>query len=361
MTPAKTQNTLSLEKYKMNFLCALGALAGETLLKSFVKHSKDFIGGDAMKNIRTIAAKFWFIWAGLLWLLTSPVAAATVKLACSAKDTIGNAVKKLKPGDTLSVTGTCNENLIIPEETARIVLDGQGKATISGPDTAIPTIVVNGRGITIKGFTVTGGRDGIVVSRGGQAVIDRNTIQGTGRFGVQVNQSSFAVIVNNTIQNNQGNGITLGGSSYAVIGFFTALDKTASPNTIQNNGGNGISVNRSSNARITGNTIRNNKLNGVFVGRGSQADITSSTIDGNGMSGIDVSQNSSVQLGADKGTGIFESPNTTSMGNAQFGIRCTVNSSVDGRIGTLNGNNGAKEFDNSCVDSLEAVVLGKQQ
>jgi parallel beta-helix repeat protein len=314
-----------------------------------------------MKKIKTIVASVSLVIAGLLWLVTSPAQAAIIKLTCSAKDTIGNAVKKLKPGDTLSVTGTCNENVAIPEETTRVVLDGQGKATINGPDTSNPTIVVNGRGITIKGFTVTGGRDGIVVSRGGQAVIDGNTIQGTARFGVQVNQTSFAVIVNNTIQNNQGNGITIGGSSYAVIGFFTTLDKTANPNTIQNNGQNGINVGRSSNARITGNTIRNNKLNGVMVNRASQADITSSTIDGNGMSGIDVSQNSSVQLGADKGTGIFESPNTTTAGNNQVGIRCTVNSSADGRLGTLNGNNGAKDFDNSCVDSLEAVVLGKQQ
>ena len=280
-----------------------------------------------MKKTKTIAAKLILVLAGLLWFLTSPGEGATIKLTCSAKDTIGNAVKKLKPGDTLSVTGTCNENLVIPEETVRVVLDGQGKATINGPDTSNPTIVINGRGITIKGFTVTGGRDGIVVSRGGQAVIGSNTIQGTGRFGVQVNQTSFAVIVNNTIQNN---------------------------------GHNGISVGRSSNARITGNMIRNNKLNGVLVTRASQADITSSTIDGNGMNGIDVSQNSSVQLGADKGTGIFESPNTTTAGNGQFAIRCTVNSSADGRIGTLNGNNGTKDFDNSCVDSLEPVVLGKQ-
>jgi parallel beta-helix repeat protein len=313
-----------------------------------------------MKKTKTIAAKFSLVLSVMLWLLTSPAYAATIKLNCSAKDTIGNMVKKLKPGDTLSVTGTCNENLVIPEEITRIVLDGQGKATISGSDVSIPTIAVNGRGITIKGFTVTGGRDGIVVSRGGQAVINGNTIQGTARIGLQVNQTSFAVIVNNTIQKNQTNGISIGGSSYASIGFVTALDKTASPNTIQDNGQNGISVQRSSSARITGNTIRNNKLNGVLVSRSSQADITSSTIDANGMSGINVSQNSSVQLGADKGTGIFEAPNTTTAGNSQFGIRCGVNSSADGRLGTLSGNNGAKDFDNSCVDSLEPVVLGKQ-
>jgi parallel beta-helix repeat protein len=305
-----------------------------------------------MEKTKMIIIKVSLLFGALLWLLTIPGQAATIKLSCGGKDTIGGALKKLKPGDTLSVTGTCNENLVIPEETARVVLDGQGRATINGPDVAIPTMEVRGRGITIKGFTVTGGRDAIVLNRGGQAVIDGNTVQGAARFGVQVNQTSFAVIVNNTIQNNQANGVIVGGSSYAVIGFFTTFDKTASPNTVQNNGQNGISVQRSSNARITGNTVRNNKLNGVIVSRGSQADITSSTIDGNGMSGVDVSQNSSVQLGADKGTGIFEAPNTTSAGNSQVGIKCTVNSSVGGRLGTLNGKGGAKDFDSSCVDSL---------
>ncbi len=249
-----------------------------------------------------------FILAGLLWLPLSIADAANVKLTCNDKNTIGNAVKKLKPGDTLLVTGTCNENLAILEDVVRVVLDGQGKATINGRDASIPTVEVRGRGITIKGFTVTGGRDGIVINRGGQAVIDGNTVQGTARFGVQVNQSSFAAIGNNTIQKNRSSGINVGGSSYAIIGFFTGQDTTASPNTIQDNGQHGVAVSRSSNARITGNTIRANKLNGVVVTRASQADITSSTIDGNGMSGIDVSQNSSVQLGAVKGQGSSSPP-----------------------------------------------------
>jgi parallel beta-helix repeat protein len=305
-----------------------------------------------MKWTNGIVARELIILVGLLWLPLSIAEAANVKLTCNGKSTIGNAIKKLKPGDTLSVTGTCNENLLITEDTFRVVLDGQGKATIQAQDKNIPTVEVRGRGITIKGFTVTGGRDGIVVNRGGQGVIDGNTINDTGRIGLQVTQSSFAVIVNNTIQNNRTSGISIGGSSYALIGIKSGLDTTASPNTIQNNGQNGISVSRSSNARITGNTIRNNKFNGVLVTRASQADITSSTIDGNGMSGIDVSHNSSVQLGADKGEGIFQSANTTTAENSQNGIKCTINSSADGRIGMLNGKNGPKDFDNSCVDSL---------
>ena len=274
------------------------------------------------------------------------------KVTCSAKDTIGNAVKKLKPGDTLLVSGTCNENLEIPFEAARITLDGQGKATISGPDSSKPTITIRGRGITLKGFSVTGGREGIQVPGGGEALIDGNTIQNVGRFGIQVNRGSSAVIVNNTVRDNAGNGITIGGSSYVLVGIRTGLDKTASPNTVENNGGVGITVGRSSSARIVGNTIRNNKGHGLSITRASQADVSNSTIEGNGGDGINLTQNSAVSLGVGTGTGIFELPNTTAANNNGVGLRCSGNSSVDGRLGSLNGSKGPKEFDSNCIDGL---------
>lgn len=305
-----------------------------------------------MKKIKTIAAKFLVLLVGLLWLSTSSGEAATTHLACSAKNTIGNALKKLKPGDTLLVSGTCNENVEIAVEASRITLDGQGKATVNGPDSSKPTIRVTGRGITVKGFTITGGAQGIQVWGGGDAEIDGNTIQNVGRFGIQLARTSTALIVNNTIWNNANNGITVGGSSYALIGIRSGLDKTTSPNTIESNGSHGISVSRASSARIVGNVIRNNKGNGLAVSRTSQADISNSTIEGNAQDGINVTQNSSVNLGVGTGTGIFDLANTTASNNGGVGIRCTKNSSVDGRLGSLNGGKGPKEFDASCVDGL---------
>ncbi|HXV78899.1 MAG TPA: right-handed parallel beta-helix repeat-containing protein [Candidatus Binatia bacterium] len=288
----------------------------------------------------------------LILLFTLPGEAATTKLTCSPKNTIGNALKKLKPGDTLLVTGSCNENVEIAVEVSRITLDGQGKATINGPDSSKPTIRVTGRGITIKGFTITGGQQGIQVWGGGDAEIDGNTIENVGRFGIQLARTSTALIVNNTIRNNANNGITVGGSSYALIGIRSGLDKTTSPNTIENNGGAGITVGRASAARIAGNTIRNNKGNGVTVTRTSQADISNSTIEGNGGDGINLTQNSAVSLGVGTGTGIFDLANTTASNNGGVGIRCSKNSSVDGRLGSVNGSKGPKEFDPSCVEGL---------
>ena len=66
-----------------------------------------------------------------------------------------------------------------------------------------------------------------------------------------------------------------------------------------------------------------------------------------------VNQNSNVRLGRRRGSGIIQLPNSTTLNNSHAGIRCRGNSSVDGRLGSLNGNKGTKDVDPSCVDSLK--------
>jgi hypothetical protein len=117
---------------------------------------------------------------------------------------------------------------------------------------------------------------------------------------------------------------------------------------MQNNGfgiveGNGVS------ARIVGNTISDQTGDAIQVVRDSHAEISSNQIFTNGGHGVEVGENSSVQLGEDSSTSIYDSPNA----NLGFGIRCTSGASADGRLGTLNGILAAKEFSSpTCVDSL---------
>ncbi len=326
-----------------------------------------------MKKLAPFAIRTLIVFAAFLWILSSVGEAATTQVDCSSAS-LQAAIEKAKPGDTLLVSGTCKENLVIHEEVARITLDGQGKATIEGRPDAGPTIRVRGRGITIKGFTITGGRNGLHVTGGGQATIDGNTIQGV-RRGILVNWSSSASITNNTIQNNRSTGITLVDTSFAKIGnntiknnrsgitiainsaawvgVFRPRDRTASPNIIENNEGNGIVVTLVSSARIVGNTIRNNKRAGINVTRASSAYISSNTTDGNGGNGITVTRNAQVSLGRRRGTKIFRLPNNTTSNNSGVGIRCASGSSVEGRLGSLHGNKGAKDIDPSCVDLLK--------
>ena len=64
-----------------------------------------------------------------------------------------------------------------------------------------------------------------------------------------------------------------------------------------------------------------------------------------------MSQNSYVQLGGE--AGILNAPNDTAVPNVGFGLHVSLNSSVDGRLATLTGADGAKKFDRSSTDALE--------
>ena len=62
----------------------------------------------------------------------------------------------------------------IDETFNNITLDGQNVATIDGGSSTV--VRVQGRGITIRGFTITGG-NGVVVRGGGTGVIDYNSFR----------------------------------------------------------------------------------------------------------------------------------------------------------------------------------------
>jgi parallel beta-helix repeat protein len=277
---------------------------------------------------------------------------ASHQLTCGSQLTINEALGQLDPGDTLLVSGACNENVVIPEGLANVILDGQGTATIDARDPGDPTINVRGTGITIRNFaSIARGETGILVTRGGAATIDRNIVQNAENNGIVVNLNSSARIVNNTVQSSPQSGIVITDSSSARIGFLATGDTVARPNIVRDNGENGITVGRGASARIVGNIISGNGDNGVIVTRVAHADVSSNTIDGNGGDGVFVFRNSGVDLGADSGSGIFDSPNTTNINNAGFGIRCAINSYGDGRLGTLNGAGGAVSFANNCVNA----------
>ncbi len=65
-------------------------------------------------------------------MLASVLIVATgdaASLTCGGQ-TISAALRTLPPGDTLFVSGTCTENLVIAEQVVNVILDGQGTATI---------------------------------------------------------------------------------------------------------------------------------------------------------------------------------------------------------------------------------------
>jgi len=156
----------------------------------------------------------WFF-----WLLPSVAKAATIQVDCSGSS-LQAALDVAVSGDIVEVINgsTCNENVTI---RTNITLDGLGTATIDGgPGATTTTVQVTSRGVTIIGFTITGGRNGIHVLNGATAEIDSNNIESVGTNGILVSRASSVLIINNTIQNNlNGSGIIINDSSAARIGF----------------------------------------------------------------------------------------------------------------------------------------------
>jgi hypothetical protein len=306
-----------------------------------------------MKKLKT-KSQWGFIVFGAFLLLLPSIGLGQVNCPGSSLQTAINAAS---PGATISVTGTCNENITIPWDKTNLTLNGGGTATINALSSTQGTVTVSSRIASLIGFNIMGGLNGIVVVRGGTANINGNTIQ-SGSVGIVVAQGSFAVIINNTIQNNPTAGIVVGDSASAYIGFNSTSDTVAQPNNIQNNA-IGIIVGASSSAKIVGNTISNNTGDGVQVVKVSHADIASNTINANGENGIFVTQSSGVNLGRDTGTTIFDLPNSTTINNGDKGLRCFIEGYAAGRLGTLNGTGpNPTFFFRSCSNSLTPHSVG---
>lgn len=285
----------------------------------------------------------------------------TMTVDCNAGGSIAGAIAGLKSGDTLTVNGACKEAVTIPAGLDNVTLDGQKKATITVADTAPNVISVVGREVTIKGFTIDGGRNGIGVFRGASAVIDGNTIQNAGKgrqpgsgLGINVARRSFAGIVNNTIVNNLSIGILVHENSSARIGFIDVA-ATGAPNTIQNNGGDGISVSRAASARVVKAVITNNKGDGIHVERDSHVEAADNTISGNGRNGISATGGSGVDIEIGSATVVTPNKTDSAAKNQGFGIKCAVGGYVQGRLGTLTGTAGATNYDHGCVNGLKAA------
>lgn len=289
--------------------------------------------------------------------------ARTVTFACGGQKSLSAAIRSLAPGDVILVSGLCTENVVVPEEIVRVTIDGQGSATINGPSASQASVVIRGTNITLAGFTISGGLDGINVSRNGAATLSGNVIQSTGRDGVSINQSATARVTNNVIQNNPRAGITVTESASVRVGLLTfdgleTVPGGTGPNQILGNAEDGIRIHRSSSGIILGNTISSNGRDGVLVFRAAYADISSNVINSNGRHGINVGESSAVRLGEDAGTALDEMPNTTTINNGAFGINCSLNATLNGRIGSLTGVSGASNTgllttSDVCVNSLQ--------
>jgi parallel beta-helix repeat protein len=275
---------------------------------------------------------------------------------CDNGGIIMRALEKIRPGDTLFISGVCVENVEVSDRFHHITLDGEGTGAIRAADPTVDALRIYGDQIAVLGLTISGGRDGINLRGAMGAVIEGNILENNAAAGLNIHRISWATVKDNQIRNNGTFGIMVYENSNARIGFTENSQQMPNPNTIELNGNFGIFVSRSSQADIAGNTIRNNGANGIQVDRNSQAEIGSNTIDANTGNAVNAVFGSGVNLGSGT-TGRWQiQQNRSTVPNTRFALGCTIGGYAAGSLGELRGASGPKGPNVGCVDTVPNPV-----
>lgn len=259
-----------------------------------------------------------------------PAFAATQNVNCTAGETITQALANAEQGDTILVEGSCSEQVVIT--TNGLTLDGQETAVLNGGeggtvDTSEGVITVNhARDVTITGFTLQHGSDGITCQRGASCMIHNSSLLDHADDGVQVSQNATAILSDITILRSGSEGIDVRESSSVELrGVVVSND----------NQSDGLRVSLASSAlQVEGELqLNNNRQRGLFAVMTSSLFLRGAMVEtsNNAAHGVLILTGSNITLG--NPTLSF---NTT--GNGQDGILLNNTGNLNAVTGTLNAN-----------------------
>jgi Right handed beta helix region len=219
--------------------------------------------------------------------------AANLKVNCNstgALSTINGALKILNPQgpNTLTVSGSCHENVVI-QSFDRLTLIANPGASINDASggTAAVLDIIDSQRITVQGFTVNGGGEGVVCEGFSLCRFSGNTFQGSSDSGIQVLRSR-AHFEGDTSQNNAGDGL-------AVLQFANVATDGL---TVQGNQSLGVRVAAHSTLVATKTTAQSNAQSGMLAVDNSTIILFGSTSRNNGEDGINLSAASLVRFSA---------------------------------------------------------------
>ena len=254
--------------------------------------------------------------------------AANLTVNCDRHESLHKALRLLATSNPqgpnkITVVGSCKGNFVIKSMDRLTLITKNGASITDRSNRSLAVLdIEDSHSVTVQGFTINSGAQGILCSTASVCYLTGNTIQGPGPggFGVNVVRGSRAFLESNVIQNwargafidrsaevfssndvFQGNG----GSAIVVLNrsYFEALNSSLDNNglgieaggsgvflgggTISGNSSDGIRVLAASEAIFSGPTITANGGVGVQVLDGSFAAFLAASITGN-LSGLDV-------------------------------------------------------------------------
>ena len=225
--------------------------------------------------------------------------AVSLRVDCDKHDSISKVLHLLAKANPqgpnrVTVSGSCEGNLVIKsmDRLTLITLTGASITDRSNGTLAVVDIE-DSQKVTLQGFTINGGAQGILCSTASLCYLTGNTIQGPGHFGVNVLKGSRAFLESNVIQN-WGRGA-----------FITGAQVFSSNDVFQGNGGSGI-------AALVGSYFES--LNSTFDNNGDGIEAAGVMV----LNGGTVSGNSRIGVRMLGGNVVFQGPTIT--GNGGVGV-----------------------------------------
>jgi nitrous oxidase accessory protein NosD len=217
-----------------------------------------------------------------LTLISTFAYANTIKVNCNKGKTISDALSKANSGDTINVSGICNENITITKDRINLIADIN--TTIRGGGSDVITLD-NVRGIVIVGFLIEDGGFGLALNASSASCSNILLQDNLAYSGIYVADNSHLTLKQSVVKNNKM-GVAVYRNSSLVINDSQCSDNTE----------NGLDIWYSSTARASNNNIEGNGKIGIQVGAGSSVRLSGNHISGNRESGIGLTQQATAAL-----------------------------------------------------------------
>jgi hypothetical protein len=238
-----------------------------------------------VKQKTTVVAFFLLATVGAA---TPYAKAANLSVNCDKHESINQALRLLVKSNPqgpnrISVSGGCNENLVIQSTDRLTVITERGASITDGSGSSSAVVgIEDSHSITVQGFTINGGSGGVNCGSASVCYLTGNTIQDSAGNGVFVSGGSNAFLESNVIQNNGGRGSILIGRS----------QMSSSNDVFQGNAEQGVDVGSGSHLQTSNSNFLNNAI-GIRVGAAT-AQLGGGMISGNFGNGMTLLGNASV-------------------------------------------------------------------
>ncbi len=215
--------------------------------------------------------------------------AAHLSVNCDKHESISRVLRLLaktnpQGPNRVTVSGSCEGNLVI-QSMDRLTLITETGASISDRSDGNLAVVdiEDSQRVTLQGFTINGGAQGILCSTASLCYLTGNTIQGPGRFGINVIKGSRAFLESNVIED-WGRGAFIDSGAQV----FSSND------VFQSNGGSALVILAAAYFESFNSKFDNN---GVGIDAGGALTLRGGTISGNSFDGIKLLSGKAVFLG----------------------------------------------------------------